>query len=119
MLANEPKEGISVDSLRRKLISGESVEVAGYELAPELAHAIDNAKFVNSLSNVQSAHWFEVLTQASLQLPPGRSKLLQSIASTTGQPTLHLITGDQFWSSPEPVDCPELITRTLTAMDEI
>jgi exosortase A-associated hydrolase 2 len=118
MLADAKREPMTVNALRDQLAAGHSVEVAGYELSPELAKAIDGAELPGTLANVNKIHWFEVVPEASQDISPGRRKLLHAVSSSAGPALLHLVSGDQFWVAPEPADCPALISATLAALGE-
>jgi hypothetical protein len=53
--------------LRKQMEEGETLEIAGYELAPGLANAIDGSKAAELVVGKSAVHWFEIIPE------PGRS----------------------------------------------
>ncbi|MGK5052364.1 hydrolase 2, exosortase A system-associated [Janthinobacterium sp. RB2P8] len=94
---------------RAKLAQGEPVEVAGYLLAPELAHAIDGVSAAALLPTVP-VYWLEYQgqEQASAPLPP-----LARLWRERGAAVHVASFGDgPFWHSGELLACPQLLDAT-------
>ncbi|QYF95072.1 hydrolase 2, exosortase A system-associated [Massilia sp. PAMC28688] len=99
--------------LRAALASGEVLEVAGYELAPQLAAAIDAAD--GTALPPCPVIWIEVVAAPDRPLPPAASR----IAATWGQQvSLHGAAGPAFWSTQEIEDHPELVALTCSLMEQ-
>src|SRR5690606_16220497 len=56
--------------LRERLASGEALEVAGYDVVPELAQGIDALRLVDARMDAMQVHWFEVASDSSAGLSP-------------------------------------------------
>jgi exosortase A-associated hydrolase 2 len=71
MISKNAKTGVT--ELKRALYAGEALEIAGYELSPELARALDRIDLSKTRPNAP-VDWFEITTVPRLHLP--RSGLL-------------------------------------------
>jgi exosortase A-associated hydrolase 2 len=113
MLAGGASEG-GTDRLRRELQAGNALEIAGYELAPELALAIDALRLTQAPSC--PVHWLEVLSQPGHDLPPGRARLAQQCAQAGWDVRKHVVEGPSFWATQEIEEAPALLRATLAAL---
>lgn len=103
----------STQALRGRLAAGETIEVAGYALAPALAQAIDGASLEPPApARVRTASWLEVAASAARPLTPASAQAVErwrgagvSLAATT-------VAGEPFWSTPETTLAPQLLDRT-------
>lgn len=100
--------------LRRRLAAGESVEIAGYDLAPGLALPLDQLVLKDLLADRDiPVHSFDVVTDASRPPAPAVAALLQDCRDR-GLPVYHQqVPGDAFWATQELVDAPELVTASV------
>jgi exosortase A-associated hydrolase 2 len=96
-------------TLRAQLAGGSSIEVAGYELAPELAAAID-AQEASSCTPRQPVHWFDLQTAGAMA--PAVARHLQRWRDAGVQAQLHPVEGVPFWAGSEIVECPALLAAT-------
>lgn len=106
----------SVDAMRAQLKT-DALEVAGYQLAPQLAAALDAARLDAALPPPCPVYWFEVgAAGRSLPLP------VQRIAEgwRAHGTTVHLVqvAGPAFWSSHEAAPAPALLDATCAAVAE-
>ncbi len=104
-------EGESVKQLRAQLASGESVEVAGYRLAPALAAALDQLD-LGALTPRCPVHWYEVVPEEGRSLTAAGKQALALWQSAGVPVTVRPIVGEPFWtasSTIELVQCPTLV----------
>ncbi len=101
--------------LRAQLAAGQALEVAGYELAPQLAAAID-ALDASRLPPFQPVDWFEIVASDERPIPPAAERSAASWAEGGAAPTMHKIVGDAFWSTQEIAECPALVAATCAVL---
>lgn len=109
--------GPTTKELRAALAGGDTVEVAGYELAPELVErmAALNLRQIPPLS-FRGVHWFEVAAEAGQTPGPAVSHLVE--AWSAARPvSLDLVVGDAFWNTTEITVLPALIDATVGVFD--
>jgi exosortase A-associated hydrolase 2 len=102
--------------LRKRLAGGETVEVAGYDVTPELQREMDVLKITLAMVNVKCVEWFEVVQPYAEDVSAGARRLVDSLLQGGVNLSLYKVVGDPFWSTVEIVDCPELIDATCNAM---
>jgi exosortase A-associated hydrolase 2 len=109
------KETVAI--LRGRLLAGESVEVAGYELAPALAAQIDRVRLADALGlQLGQLTWMELVRGDDGRLP-GASQLAVDACVTAGlRVETAAIVGVPFWTSTEVVRNQELVARTIPAL---
>jgi exosortase A-associated hydrolase 2 len=103
------------DALRETLLAGESLEIAGYTLNPQLAAGLDAAD-ARALGTRCPIHWFEVTPTSARPLPPAAVRVADTWRLQGSRVDVHLVQGPQFWTAPETVDCPALLAATLTSL---
>jgi exosortase A-associated hydrolase 2 len=105
---------IGTSILRDCLANGQTLEVAGYELAPCLAAAIDNLK-VAELAVVKSAvHWLEIVAEPGRPMTSAGTDAINQWKRNGADPYVHLVPCAPFWATQEIAECPGLISATLT-----
>jgi exosortase A-associated hydrolase 2 len=109
----------TTQGLRSALAGGQSLEVAGYEIAPSLAASIDALNAVNLALSDTPIHWFELVVEASRSLPPAAARIAKAWEQHGVDLHMHLVPGTAFWSSQEITECPALITATTSLFDEV
>src|SRR5471032_708741 len=102
-------------ALRARLRAGETLEIGGYELAPELAAAIDGLKLETLAGAAAAPHCFDI-GAAGRAPPPVLARIIQAWRARGLQPTLTLVDGPPFWASQEITTCPDLLEPTLALM---
>ncbi len=103
-------------ALRNTLRAGESLEVAGYELTPELASAIDGLKAVELAVTDSPVHWFEIVAEPGRPMTPIGGKVVSAWRQSEVKLFLHLVPCPPFWATQEIAECPELVTATTNAV---
>ncbi len=96
-------------ALRAQLDAGQSLEVAGYVLAPQLAAAID-ALDAAALAPSCQVDWIEVVATPERPFPPAALR----VAALWQAPAMHKVACPPFWSTQEIAECPEMITETCS-----
>jgi exosortase A-associated hydrolase 2 len=101
----------TTQSLRERLAAGESLEVAGYTLAPELASAIDAAS-MQALppKNSLTVHWMEI----SAAISPASRRIIDGWRDAVSET---VVAGTPFWTTTEITVAPELIERTVALLE--
>lgn len=119
MAAGLRQQGSAADTpagLRERLAGGSSVEVAGYELAPELCAALDALRIDVLAPPAQvPVSWFEIATSAA-RILPASSAVIAAWQAKGCQVTAHVVPGEQFWSVPEIAVVEPLLERTELAL---
>jgi exosortase A-associated hydrolase 2 len=121
MNLDEMGAGVVVSQLtqperRRTLASGQTLEVAGYELASELIHAFDR-KILEPLGHPFSApvRWIEIGQSAEPSLRPESLRVIEAWKNRQIQVATHKLSGLPFWHFPHSVS-PERIAREIVAI---
>ncbi len=113
---NQSRAGIP--ALRAALARGETVEVAGYELHPELVRAIDALDPTVLAPRGLPLHWFEVAAVAERPIAPAAATIARTWHALGVQVKQRQVVGQQFWTSPENGECPALLAATCDVLKE-
>jgi exosortase A-associated hydrolase 2 len=99
--------------LRARFARGQSVEVGGYELSAELAHALDDFR-MDGLPLMRRADvgWFEVSTNAGDRLMPAGQRIVDAWRKSGTSVCARAVSGEPFWMLQETTLAPELLTAT-------
>ena len=109
MLAGDTDAGAG-PSARQELAGGATLEVAGYELAPELAASIDSQD-ASGPAPPFPLLWFELAT-ADGNVAPAAARQAASWRAAGAALTLQPVQGESFWNSSEVLECPSLLAAT-------
>ena len=112
MLLGLSDQPTGTKAMRSALARGETLEVAGYALAPSLAASIDTLKLAELAVTGVPVHWFEIVTESALQLPPAATRIVDLWTAQGVDLHARLVPGDKFWISPEVAECPALLSAT-------
>lgn len=102
--------------LRSQLAAGNAVEVAGYELSPQLARSIDGLRVADLAPLAVPARWLELVPERGQQLPPASRRALRYWEAVGVDVEIRTVVGESFWNSVEIAECPELLRETTNAM---
>ncbi|MCZ4313807.1 hydrolase 2, exosortase A system-associated [Comamonadaceae bacterium G21597-S1] len=109
--ADLPKE--TTASMRQQLGQGVSVEVAGYEIHPELALAIDGARLARHAPVLATRTlWMEVAAAAGATLAPASQAVVSTWQDEGMQVDARTVEGPAFWQLHERVTAPAVIETT-------
>jgi len=110
----------TTNALRDAFAGGQAVEIAGYEIAPELAAALDSAD-ITGLGTAAgiSVAWLEVVAEDGRPLSPASRKVVDGWSEAGVPVTSAIIPGDAFWSIQETTIVPELLDVTTELFDSV
>jgi exosortase A-associated hydrolase 2 len=98
-------------SPRDRLKAGETVEIAGYDLTPELAADLETAVLTPPPGHL-SLHWLEIAASAP-QPGPMQAKAAAEWRAGGHDVVQKALKGPQFWTLQEPEWAPEMIEASL------
>jgi exosortase A-associated hydrolase 2 len=101
--------------LQETLAAGQSLEVAGYELHPELALALEQARLTRPSSTVR-VDWFELAGVADCPLSPASRRAMEEWRGAGVTVHARTVVGDSFWATQEIAEAPALLDATLNAL---
>jgi exosortase A-associated hydrolase 2 len=105
------------DSRRlREALRGAAQEIGGYELAPELADAIDSVDAAGLGVPDAPLHWFEVVSAADRPAPPPALQLAEAWRAAGATVGLHAVPDQACWATQEIAECPQLRAATTAAL---
>jgi len=108
----------STQDLRDELDAGAALEIAGYDLAPELAIAIGSLKLAELAPCNAPVHWFEVVPEAGRPLPPASRRVADAWIARGVEVSVRTVAGEPFWNTIEIAECPELLAETTRVVAE-
>lgn len=114
MFSKGQEEKETTKKLRERLLAGEQVEVAGYDIHPALAEALieKRAQMYSNLA-LKKIDMVELVASDEKKSSPLITKLLDQWSQAGLQVTATTLKGDQFWSTQEISTCPQLIEWTI------
>jgi len=101
----------STAALRTMLAAGQTLEVAGYDLSPQLALAMDGLKLAPLGRAGCALHWFDI-GQPERASSPATDKALAALRARGVDVELTRIDGPAFWGAQEIATCPPLLAAT-------
>jgi len=108
------------ESLRSSLANGTPVEVAGYELSPALAQAIDAVRLDELVPPASiRADWFEVLANGDQPVPPVTTRAVERWRTLGARVELRTVVGESFWTTQETTTAPDLIAATTHLFERV
>jgi exosortase A-associated hydrolase 2 len=109
--ADIPKEGTG--EMRAQLAAGYSVEIAGYDIHPELAMALEHLKLAELIPPESSrVAWFEKISGLESALPTVSEKLIDAWRLVGKTVELVAFEGPAFWALHERCVAPDLVKKT-------
>jgi exosortase A-associated hydrolase 2 len=105
-------EGGGTGALRAALQAGDTLDIAGYELAPQLAAALDALDAQALCVRGCQLDWFEVSAAAERPLSPAAARIAASWREQGVELQTHLAHGEPFWTTQEIAECPSLLVAT-------
>lgn len=109
----------STQALRSELKAGTVLEVAGYDLAPALAHAIERLKLAELPPPLGTpVHWLEVVPEAGRPLSPASQRVADAWIEHGVKLEARTVAGQPFWNAIEITECPELLAETTRVFVE-
>lgn len=106
-------EKTTTQELRASLSAGQSVEVAGYLLAPDLVACIDRLELKTLLrGNTPPVQWLEVVPATERPLSPASRAVIEHWQQQGITVRADCVAGEPFWNTPEITVVPALLERT-------
>lgn len=115
MLEGKNKLANGTQAIRNALLAGEVIEIAGYELPPKLALAIEAQKISDYLPLEYPIDWLELQTDAYAEIAPTKKQIIDSWCRQKVTVNIRQITGEEFWASQELAKNPKLLACTVQA----
>ena len=106
----EGQAGGGTQRLRDRLTVGETIDIAGYALAPALAAGLEQAALQPALDG--RTVWLEVSTREDGHLLPASAALLERWKASRHDVAARVVKGAPFWNATEIEEVPELIAST-------
>ena len=96
--------------LRAELAQGRALEIAGYELHPELAKAIERLQLASLRPEVKRIDWLEVGAR------PGSQRVIELWTAAGIDVRTVAVAGEPFWSTVEITVCEPLVDATTETL---
>jgi exosortase A-associated hydrolase 2 len=111
MNSSAPQEKTS--DLRTQLLEGQFVEVAGYQLNPDLVRPILALRADQlHLQNLEDVAIFEIVLNVAVPVSASHAQWLAKLHQDGINASLTKVVGDPFWATQEISVAPELIRQT-------
>ncbi|MGZ4960701.1 MAG: hydrolase 2, exosortase A system-associated [Methylomonas sp.] len=112
-----PKEKTS--DLKRQLLEGQAIEVAGYHLHPELVKPLTALRADRlPLQGLSELAIFEVVANEETDFAMTTSQFLDKAKENSIEVSLKKVVGDAFWSTQEITAAPDLIALTNNKVEQ-
>lgn len=112
-----PKE--TTKSLREILTAGTAIEVAGYELAPDLVASIDQLSLAPLGETIGTPiDWLELVSDSERPLAPVAKRIVETWQKAGVDVRAQTVVGESFWTMLETTTAPHLIDATVSLVAE-
>ena len=105
-----------VRELRESLRRGEALEIAGYDLHPQLAAQIDALRLVDLPPAVRRVHCQEVTAVEPPSVTPASQRALEAWRSRGLPVRSSAVIGEPFWTTLEIAECEALLAATESSL---
>jgi exosortase A-associated hydrolase 2 len=113
-----PKE--TTGGMRAQLASGKSIEVAGYEISPELAHAIEGLRLIDLVPpDSVSTAWFEKGTGEEVAISTVSQNLLDGWRQLGKRVDAFAFDAPAFWALYDRYIAQELVEKTTEWVESL
>lgn len=107
----------NVRELRERLAAGESLEVAGYELSPDLHAALEAIDLNDRVPPARvPLDWFEVSLDPAGDILPASRRLAERWSVNGRVPEPAPVGGDAFWATQELAGAPALVEQSAARL---
>lgn len=113
-ILGEAADRTGVQQLRRRLAEGETLEIAGYMLSPELASGLDAAE-LTPLHVPTRVAWLEVAASEPAEFSPAARERIEAWRAAGHRVEAAVVPGEAFWQTQEIAECRGLVGATLAA----
>ncbi len=118
-LGHDPAARSLMSELRADLHAGRPVEVAGYMLGGAMAQALERVGMSEDMPATRRVMLFEVAPNSDEGPSPATQSYIQRMQAAGGEVWAEAVAGPKFWQSPEIETAPELIARSVQALEEV
>ncbi|VXC21310.1 hydrolase 2, exosortase A system-associated [Massilia sp. 9I] len=101
------------EALREDLRAGQTLDIAGYELAPKLALALDGLDVSRMAVTGCKVDWFEVVASSERPLAPATARTAWHLRALGVDLHTQTVAAPQFWNTQEIEEAPGLLAATL------
>lgn len=116
MLSESKEKNGGTQALRDALKAGETLEIAGYDITPQMAEAIDSLEATTLYSTSSTTHWFEVVSAEGKPMTPASSRVANEWQQHGVDLHTQTVACLPFWATQEISECPELISQTTSLL---
>ncbi|TFW30667.1 hydrolase 2, exosortase A system-associated [Massilia horti] len=112
MLDEGKEKSGGTEALRAALKAGETLEIGGYGLAPQLAASLEQLDAAALPVTGCPLHWLEIVASPERPLPPACTRVTRAWEQAGLEVRVHLVPGQAFWATQEITECPALLEAT-------
>ena len=106
-----------MDAMRQQLAQDQSLEIAGYTLAPALARGLEQSQLTpQQAAPACRVEWFEINSRDDATLSPVAMQVQAQWNAVSYLLRSHGVQGPSFWQTTEIEDAPDLIAATTAAL---
>jgi len=105
------------EEIRKQLIAGTPVEIAGYTVAPALVNDFEQSQLNPARYCNGRVAWLELSMREGATLSPVFVRLAEQWQQSGYEVDLRLVRGPAFWQTSEIEEAPELISSTIALME--
>jgi exosortase A-associated hydrolase 2 len=106
-----------MENLRQQMAQGQTMEIAGYFLAPGLTSGLEKSVLAPPVAVAPGrVEWFELSTRPDAGFSPAVTKAQAPWQRAGFALRSHLVQGPSFWQTTEIEDAPDLIPATTAAL---
>jgi len=113
LIGGKAKQG--VESARHALDNGQSVEIAGYCIAPALAHGMSKAR-LEPAPTAGQVDWFDLASREDLAPGPATDSVVASWQAAGHLVRRQKVVGPPFWQTTEIEVCHDLVGKSVAAL---
>ncbi|MDQ2695688.1 MAG: hydrolase 2, exosortase A system-associated [Pseudomonadota bacterium] len=103
--------------LRGQLAAGQTLEVAGYDLHPQLAAALDRARLLPPPA-ATPVDWLDLVAAADRPPSPASRRLVEAWRAAGVAVNHRTVVGEPFWGTQEISVVPQLLDATAAGLEE-
>ncbi|MCL2344498.1 MAG: hydrolase 2, exosortase A system-associated [Desulfobulbus sp.] len=104
------------EQLRARLAAGQTVEIAGYEVAPALAAGLEQAELSPPPGRTGRVVWLEISLRDEATLTPVAIKRIEQWRAAGFTVEASVVRGPAFWQTTEIEEAPALLVATRAAL---
>ena len=105
------------EHIKQQLAAGQSVEIAGYTVSPELADGLQNSELNPPIENIGRVTWLELSTREDATIAPASQNCIEQWQAAGFKLDAKVVYGPGFWQATEIEDVPELLEVTVAALE--